>query len=824
MKHSLLTIVSLLLSVAAMGQSLKQNFDFGWEFAETDVNLTETAEWQAVDLPHDWDHHHAPSIDGASGNDGGYYPGGIGWYRKSFATPQIVDGQRVVLHFEGVYHRCSVYLNGQLVGTHAYGFTPFKIDITQCLEAACCHTSACSGESKTPSCAAENLNTLAIRVDNSIQPGCRWYSGSGIIRHTWLEVYEPEDIADPDLFDDPQKLFIRTVGLEGISADGRTAKKATVLITYGAGPSATAKAAAERSKAPADVPPPATAQSASEITKSSGESTSAPTFSELRTFTDVELWSPEHPALYDISVGKLTVKHGFRTFSFSARDGFLLNGQPTIINGACVHHDDGVLGAMAFDAAEIRKVRLMKQAGFNLIRTSHNPTTRAFMDACDSLGMMVIDEMYDGWYEAKKPGDHALDIDSCYREDFAALVLRDRNHPSVICWSIGNEVMERKDIRIVHTARKFKKEILRWDDTRPVTEAICTWDDDWEIFDPHLEVLDIVGYNYLINKHADDHQRCPERVFWQTESFPRDAFENWALVTEYPYLLGDIVWTGLDYLGESGIGQYYYEGEPDGEHWEGTHFPFHGAYCGDVDITGWRKAVSHYRDLLYNVADGDCSRIHLAVREPVGYKSGSISETSWSTWPTWESWNFPGWEGRGIEAEICTKAPAVRLYLNGKVVAEQAVGRDTEYMAVVTLPYQPGTLRAVALDKDGKECASSTLVTSGPASSILLLPEQKTVKADGEDLAYIQVQVVDRKGNPVPDASIPVTVTVSGAGTFLAAGSANFKDLEALSSNKVTTWNGRAVIVVRSSREKGTITVRAESAFGKSKTIKIKSL
>ena len=199
------------------------------------------------------------------------------------------------------------------------------------------------------------------------------------------------------------------------------------------------------------------------------------------------------------------------------------------------------------------------------------------------------------------------------------MILRDRNHPSIISWSIGNEVMERKEIRVVQTARKFKAEILKYDTTRPVTEALCAWDKDWEIYDPHAEVLDIVGYNYMLFKHATDHQRDPKRVMWQTESYPRDAFKNWSIVYDNSYVIGDIVWTGLDYLGESGIGRYYYEGETPGEHYAHKQFPWHGAYCGDVDLTGWRKPISHYRSILWN----NDEPVYMAVKEPSGYNHGA---------------------------------------------------------------------------------------------------------------------------------------------------------------------------------------------------------
>ena len=649
------------------------------------------------------------------------------------------------LHFEGVYQDCKVYVNGKQAGKHFYGYTPFKVNITPYI---------CKG-----------MNTIAVMVDNSRQPNCRWYSGSGIYRHVWLETYNKNKM------DDPQKLFVRTERIFGISADGTHADSAAVRVTYGN------------------------------------------QLDETRMLRNVELWSPDTPKLYDIKVGELTVKHGVRTFSYDAKNGFLLNGQPTLINGACVHHDNGVLGAMAFDAAEIRKVRLMKEAGFNLIRTSHNPQTRAMLDACDSLGMMVVDESFDGWYSEKNPYDYHIAIDSCYTEDITSMVLRDRNHPCIISYSIGNEVIERKDIRVVHTAGKFKNVITSLDNTRPVTEALCAWDSDWEIYDPHAAVLDIVGYNYMMHKAESDHERCPERVMWQTESYPRDAFANWKHTVERPYIIGDMVWTGLDYLGESAIGLWHYENEPRVEHWQAEHFPYHGAYCGDVDLTGWRKPISHYRDMLWNMEEG-AADVYLAIREPDYYFNGHVTGTMWSVWPTWESWNWRGWEGKDIEAEIYTKAPKVRLYLNDKLIAERDVNIDTQYKAVIKLPYQPGTLKAVSVDANGKEMAESTLRTNSEPACIRLTPDRNLINADGQDLAFIYVDVVDKDGNIVADADIPVTVSVKGRATLLAAASANLKDLEPKTTPKVTTYKGKAIIVVRSGRKAGKAVISATMPKG----------
>ena len=776
----LLTAVLLFACLVAKGQNTSSLFDFGWKFMEKDVEGAQSPsfndkDWQRVDLPHDWDIQHAPYAEAPMGNDGGYYPGGIGWYRKTFSTP--ANAQTVKLHFEGVYQKSRIYVNGKLAGTHGYGYTPFSVDLTPYLN---------KDKKKT--------NVVAVRVDNSMQPNCRWYSGSGIYRHVWLQTANGLTLAHngiyvttPEVSTSSAKVNV-SVDVANVSS---TPREATVSV---GGAKQTVKVEAGQTQ----------------------------TVTLAYTIAQPRLWSPESPNLYKAQVtllegGKTVdsrdVSFGVRTFSFDAERGFVLNGRKVLLNGACVHHDDGVLGAAAFDQAEIRKVRLMKEAGFNLIRTSHNPTTKAFLDACDSIGMLVVDEAFDNWYRSKTKYDYSTLIDSCWREDISSLVLRDRNHPSVICWSIGNEVIERRTIDIISTARKFKAEVLRHDATRPVTEALCSWDKtdkEWPLFDPHAETLDIVGYNYMMHHHKDDHQRVPSRVMWQTESYPRDAFKNWSNVADHPYIVGDMVWTGLDYLGESGIGRFYYKGESEGEHYKRPHYPWHGAYCGDVDLTGWRKPISHYRDMLWN--QSDASTVYMAVREPNGY-NGEIRETLWSVWPTWESWNWPGHEGKTIEVEVYTKAPAVKLYLNDKLVAQKSVSRATEYKAVFPVAYQTGTLKAVALDANGNETATATLATSGQSAKLRLTADRKRMTADGQDLAFITVEVVDADGRVVPNASVPVNVKVSGQGTLLAAASADLKDVEPTVSPRVTTWKGRAMIVVRSSQKAGTVKVEASSSL-----------
>ena len=740
--------------VVAKADTRRVLFDAGWQFTQNGKTVT-------VDLPHDWDIYAGPDAkSGATGTGGGWYPGGKGEYRKMFKTP---DGEVVRLHFEGVYQKAEVFINGQKAGQHAYGYTPFTIDITPYLH-------------------QDKPNEVLVKVDNSEQPNCRWYSGSGIYRHVWL-------ITSPALHIAENGVYISTPMVNDDEATVQV--EVTVENASDVERSATVMVGAE--SMPVTVP-------------AKGSETDTLTFN----IRNPRLWSPDTPILYEVRAmlkeqGKMVdsqlTRFGVRHIYCDSRYGFQLNYMPLLINGACVHHDDGILGAMAFDAAEIRKVRLMKDAGFNLIRTSHNPPSRAFLDACDSIGMLVIDEAFDGWRQAKTPYDYSTLIDSCYREDIHAMVRRDRNHPSVICWSIGNEVMERKDIRVVTTARKMKDAIKDYCCERPITEALCSWDSDWEIYDPHAEVLDIAGYNYMLHKHASDHERDPLRVILQTESFPRDAWRNWQTVEDYSYVIGDIVWTGLDYLGESGIGRYYYDGDTPGEHYvEGGQPEWHGAYCGDVDITGWRKPISHYRELLWNRDTAPV--LYMAVKEPDGYY-GTIRETAWSVWPTWESWTWNGWEGKPVEVEVYTSLPSVRLYLNDRLVGEQ---QSAECKAVFTLPYQPGTLRAEGVTEEGQP-VSVSLSTAGEPCQIRLTADKSTFLADGQDLIYVTVEILDRDGRVCPDAAIPLTATVKGSGSLLSFASADLKDTSVYTDAHCTTWKGRALLAVRSSAKSGSVSL-----------------
>ncbi len=766
---------SLFLFLLPVTVSARENIllDDEWTFSLTPDSASNIKPFTTVvDLPHDWSIKFPFDRNAPMENDGGYLPSGVGIYTKKLnISAEDLERSKYTLLLEGVYERWTLKVNGDSIGYQPYGYSSAFFDITPAL---------CPGE-----------NVIEVTADNSHQKNCRWYSGSGIYRHVRLVKTGQTYVA-------PWSLYVATTQIDENSAKVKASftlngfEKADNLV-------ATVSIIDQDGKAVAEGIIPV----------------KRPEAEYSLTLDSPKLWSPDAPNLYTMHVvisdnGKEIdsedVIFGVRSIEFSAEKGFLLNGRPVALNGACVHHDNGILGAAAYDAAEARKVRLLKDAGFNAVRTSHNPPAPAFLDECDRQGLLVIDEAFDGWRDAKNDWDYHRDFDRYALSDVGAMVERDRNHPSIIAWSIGNEVIERKKIEIVTTARKLAGECRRLDPTRPVTSALCAWDSDWEIYDPLAEALDIVGYNYMIHKSEDDHERCPGRIMWQTESYPADAFANWKKVTENPYIIGDFVWTGIDYLGESGIGRYFYKGQTEGEHYQRPQWPWHGAYCGDIDITGWRKPISHYRDFLYN----DDNKLYMAVREPDGYK-GEIRTTQWGVWPTWESWNWSGHEGKPIEVEVLSRYPKVKLYLNDKLVGEKSAGKDTGFKAVFDVPYAPGTIRAEGCDEAGKVMESTSLATAGKPAAIRLIPDKKRMKADNQDVVFVVAEIVDSKGNVVPDAEAPLSFKLDGAGSILASGSADLTDMESYSTPQTSSWKGRAIIAVKSGYKSGKIKLSATS-------------
>jgi beta-galactosidase len=777
------------------GSRQQINFDRSWKFILGDfpaaINFEfDDSGWRNLDLPHDWSIEGKIDQKNPTGIGGGYVPAGIGWYRKKFTPPSTWKGKRISIYFEGVYMNSEVYVNGKYLGVHPYGYTSFFYDMTPYLN-------------------YDKENIISVRVNNSEQMNSRWYSGSGIYRHVWLIVKET-------IYIDHWGVAITTseissnkavVQVKTILKNETTQKKNVVLST---------KITDENLKE-IDV---------NEIEVELQANEKKEIIQNLIVNNPL-LWSPEAPNIYQAQIkvaqGEKTIDiskntFGIRSVKYSSENGFQLNGKTVKINGGCVHHDNGCLGAAAYDRAEERKVELLKAAGFNAVRTSHNPPSEAFLDACDRLGLMVIDESFDCWEESKNTYDYARFFKDWWRKDVESMVLRDRNHPSIIIWSTGNEIMERKKPEAVLTAKKLTDAIHNIDPTRPVTSAMTTWDNDWEIFDSLMATHDICGYNYQLHSASTDHIRVPSRVIVQTESYPRDAFKNWDIVQNNNYIIGDFVWTAIDYLGESGIGRYYYPGEPKGEHWEGDFYPWHGAYCGDIDLLGWRKPISHYRNILWN----NDEKLYMAVKEP-NPENGEIRETLWSVWPTWESWNWPGHEGKNIDVEVYSKYPKVRLYLNDKLVGEKFTTKEQEYKATFTLPYTPGLLKAVGV-KDNKEVESTLLKTAGNASTIKIKADRTSISANGQDLSFVTVNLTDDEGNIQPNAENLLHFNISGPGVIVGVDNANLKDLEPYIGTERKAWHGRALVVIKSTQSTGEIRLKAssETLRGDDVVIKVK--
>lgn len=775
-------------TMAHAGNDREQCINEQWKFQLGDTIAAsrpnfDDSQWRILDLPHDWSIEGVPLADNPAGNDGGYYPAGIGWYRKTFHCNEDDLNLLTSVYFEGVYMNAQVFINGHDLGVHPYGYTSFFHDLTPYLK---------QGE-----------NVLSVRVDNSQQKNCRWYTGSGIYRNVKL-------VRTPRLHFKPWGIAIRTTTQDSrtqVCIEATVVNEQQTTASFNLNASILYKGEMQASQQ-------------HPVTLETGETRIIHLQIPLE---NARLWSPETPELYTLTCSleqggtdAVTETFGVRTLEWDARKGLRLNGKSIELNGACLHHDNGPLGAAAYRDAEWRKARLLKEAGFNAARTSHNPPSEAFLDACDHLGLLVIDESFDGWRSAKNPYDYSVVFDQWWMHDIEAMVKRDRNHPSIFCWSIGNEIIERKSPEAVLTAYAMAGLVHKYDPTRPVTSALCAWDSDWEIYDPLAAAHDIVGYNYLMHKAASDHERVPNRIMMQTESYPRNAFSNWTQVVDHPYIIGDFVWTGIDYLGESGIGRFFYKGQSEGEHYTRNQFPWHGAYCGDIDVTGWRKPISHYRDLLYSP---QAKKIYLAVKEPSGYY-GEVRETAWSVWPTWESWNWPGHEGKDIQVEIYSRYPAVRLYLNNQLVGELPTTRKEEFKAVFTLPYQAGELRAVGVE-NGKEVDPQLLETAGKACRIRLTADRTGMAADGQSLAYVIAEITDRKGRVVPIADNLLDFTLEGPGTLLATCSADLTDCTAYTLPQRKAWKGRVLVVVKSGKEIGELTLTAKAKRLKTERIKL---
>jgi beta-galactosidase len=778
----------------------KLSFNKDWQFwlnpaGESHYKFPTDVAWQSLNLPHDWSIALDRAEENPSGSSNGFFTMGRGFYTKKFEALSDWQDQQVLIEFEGVYMNAEVWLNEDFLGRHPYGYTTFTFDLSPYLRFG-------------------QENTLRVMVDNSGQLNSRWYSGSGIYRPVWLLVSDRVHIAHwgtyvttPQVDSDHAQVLVQT-RVRNTSDE----KQVVTLLSRILSPNG-------EMAAHGDVQAEIAAGEEHEFTQSIQ-------------VAHPQLWSTDTPHLYklnsevragDRKTDTQATTFGIRTLSFDAHTGFQLNGQPLKLKGGCVHHDNGVLGAAAYARAEERKVEIHKANGYNAIRTAHNPPSPAFLDACDRLGMLVMDESFDCWREGKNPFDYHTAFDDWWQRDVQAMVLRDRNHPSIIIWSIGNEIMER-DGRSngVQVATMLAKEVKRLDPTRPVAAAICgIWDQThvWEDTDGVFDVLGIGGYNYQWQQYQSDHERHPERIMAGTESFPMEAFVNWECVLELDYVIGDFVWTSLDYLGEAGIGREDYadEGAPFLPGW-----PWHQAYCGDLDLCGFKRPQSYYRDLVWEWREP----LYIAVHPPI--PAGKTPRVSLWGWPdAWENWNFTGSEGQNLNVQVYSRSEEVELFLNGRSLGRKPAGKAQRFIAAFDgVPYEPGELKAVAYDR-GTITAEKALQTTSAPAEIRLSPDRAGLRLESEDgtadLSYVTVEVVDDQERMVPDAEHLIRFSISGPGEIAAVGSGNPTTTESYVGNERKAFRGRALVVVKTTGESGLIRLTAESEGLTSADVELKA-
>jgi beta-galactosidase len=712
----------------------------------------------------------------AGGFNTAWTVGGIGWYRKRFATPEIPEDGHVELRFDGAFSETEVWLNGGPVGSNVYGYTSFACDLT-------------------PHLRPRGENVIAVRIRNE-GVNSRWYTGSGIYRHVWLTVTGPVrvplwglSVTTPAVIADSAQARV-AVDVENRST---TEQFAVVRVTI-VDPSGNSAGTAERS--------------VSLAAQGSG------TAQVELTLTQAALWSPAKSPLYqaqavvlvdDHPVDSVTARFGVRKIEIDATRGLRVNGEPLKLHGACVHHDNGLLGAVAIDRAEVRKVELLKANGYNAIRCAHNPFSPAFLDACDELGMLVVDEAFDVWEEHKVPDDYAKHFKDSWRKDIASMVLRDGNHPCVIMWSIGNEIPEKDTPRGVELAKMLREEVLRLDPTRHITAGL--YEAGGPQAEPSRRLLDVAGYNYAAEAYETDHAAHPDLVIMGTEQFASNVHEAWRKVEAYPYVIGDFVWTGIDYLGEVGAGSSQLRSEDDPPKpaiiflWD---YPAFRVGCGEIDLIGLKKPQSHYRDVLWRR-----SLLELFVQRPV--PAGKIEELDrWGWHDELASWTWPEPRNAPMTVRTYTRADEVRLLLDGREVGRKKLPSDGRFTIEFAVPYEPGELTAVAYT-GGKEIARKSLVTVGAPAKVRLRTDRRRISRSRNDLAYLYAEVLDAQDRLVPDAAVPVTFEVRGDGELAAAGAANPRAVESFRNPRCRTFHGTALAIVRPLGRAGSAVLRVQS-------------
>ncbi|MBQ6812725.1 MAG: DUF4982 domain-containing protein [Agathobacter sp.] len=751
----------------------------------------------SITLPHDAMLLEKREADCRNGVNSGYFPGGKYVYEKVFDIPEKYVGKSVVIHFEGVYQICKVVCNGEEVCQHKYGYTAFDVDISK---------QVCDGKNK-----------LFVYVDNSLEPNCRWYSGSGIYRPVQLLIREQE--------------HIETVHIKTLSYN-----PARIQV---------------------DVETNAIADTKTAVTVEvyDGETLVASSQPGVIEVPNAKLWDAEHPNLYTCVVktekDEKKISFGIRKLEWSAQTGLLVNGERVLLRGGCIHHDHGVLGACEFYDAEERRIRILKENGFNAVRIAHNPASQITLDICDKLGMYVMNETFDGWYVPKTYHDYARWFEKEWMKDLAAMVESSRNHPCVIMYSTGNEVSETATQKGADVCKMLTHFVHTLDDSRPVTAGVNVllnvyanmgmgvYKDKGDYKPEPLpkkggykekktgsaffnamaqklgplmffmsagkkgdkaclgaaEGLDILGLNYASSRYDEDAGNYPERMMVGSETMVADLPYNWERVKKHPQVVGDFVWSAWDYLGEACIGDWTYHS------YKGLPLL---AGQGMIDITGKPLASMYFMQIVWGLR----KKPFIGVR-PVNHAKEAPSNGAWQFTNAIDSWSWNGYEGTKTTVEVYADAASVRLTLNGKVIAIKPVKK---YKAMFQVTYEPGTLQAEALNENGKVIATHSLTSASEETILTVKPSKQLLVANGQELCYLPIEFTDGEGNLKPYIEQRVEVEVEGAVKLAGFGSALCKTDEVFDKNYHDSYRGRALAVLRAGNMFGKAVVKIKSA------------
>lgn len=811
------------VNMAEAGFQRSTLFNDGWKFNLGDVpdaknKNYDDKSWRSLTLPHDWSIEQDFNKNSPSTHEGGFLDGGVGWYRKSFVLPKEMEGKKITIDFDGVYMDSYIYVNGEQVGNHPYGYTPFSFDITDNL--------ICDGVTE---------NVISVKVNNR-QPSSRWYSGSGIYRDVKLTVTDKVHV-------EQYGTYVTTPNLESEYATG----KATVNIK-------TDIANEEGSDKEVNLISTIYDAKGNKV----GDSTSTQVINANSTYKydqnievkNPELWATENPYLYSVVttvlidnevVDEYETEFGMRWFDVTTDNGFFLNGEQMKLEGVCMHHDQGALGAVGNEAAIRRQVKILKDMGVNSIRVTHNPAAQVLIDICNEEGILLIDEAFDTWYGGKKTYDYgrffeqkSIHDDMTWAEyDVKQMVNRGKNAPSIIMWSLGNEIWESNQTKAIETAKNLQSWVKEIDTTRPTTfgEDKFRMGEGTGGHENVASVFDVVGFNYAEANYDSFHEKYPDWVLYGSETssatrsrgvyshpentsshthddlqqsdydndhvgWGRTAEDAWKRDRDREYVLGEYIWTGFDYIGEPT--PYY------------STFPAKSSYFGAIDTAGFEKDIYYF----YQSQWSDEPMVHLLPH--------------WN----WENDDSIKVDGNKILVKAYTNANSVDLYYNedvnsdelGSLVASDEyevtdAGYNGQYKETddgklhleFRVEYKPGKLTAVAKDENGEEIARDVVKTANEAKAIDLSADRQVIEADGYDLSYITVDIVDENGTLVPDANNLVNFEVSGNGVIVGVDNGNAASVERYKDNKREAFNGKALVIVQSTKDAGSFTLIATS-------------